>query len=388
MGSQQGGGSGITDQTSNFMWLIGLFFGIAVVVWFVASKYIVIPVFWVRLLQIEFLYGLESMWGAIAQFLHMTPPDYHDLQALETYLTTVDPSTVDWRKFASINKEVGEWTRFPVIFVLLGLSAVAWSRTGAQFRNSYSMKQLREVGKEAWPQIAPVLSLDLIKADIDKGPWAMARPTLSFCRENDLLSVKVVAYKKVWVLKQRPSYRLFALQVGPLWMGLEALPIHLKMLVLVFLARATGQRDIARRFLSQVSASAASGKLDFTDVSEQLKSFYGHRIIRWAEKRHAYVTGVLATLLEIARSDGVLASAEFLWLKPVDRRMWFMLNSVGRQTAVVEVSGAFSHWIAEKKLERAIKTPIVKGAVDALDEALQSILYVEESEQWRTISAD
>ncbi len=33
-----------------------------------------------------------------------------------------------------------------------------------------------------WPQITPVLDLDLIKTDIDKGPWAMAMTPMQFCK--------------------------------------------------------------------------------------------------------------------------------------------------------------------------------------------------------------
>ena len=65
-----------------------------------------------------------------------------------------------------------------------------------------------------------------------------------------------------------------------------------------------------------------------------------------------------------------------------------MLNTVGRQSAVVEVAGSFSHWQAEKKVGRALKTPMIKGAVDALEESLQNILHVEAGDQWRTTNAD
>ena len=68
----------------------------------------------------------------------------------------------------------------------------------------------------------------------------------------------------------------------------------------------------------------------------------------------------------------------------VDRRMWYMLNSVGRQTSTVEVSGVFSHWLAEKRMERAVKTPMVKEAVSAYKAALEEILYVDESELWHS----
>ena len=92
----------------------------------------------------------------------------------------------------------------------------------------------------------------------------------------------------------------------------------------------------------------------------------------------------MATMLEIARSDGVLASSEFLWLKPVDRQLWFMLNSVGRQTAVGEIAGGIAHWLAEKKVGRALRTPMIKEAVNSLAAALEDTLCEEESSSWRS----
>src|SRR3990167_8407285 len=278
MNGQQGG-SGITDHTSNFMWLMGLLCGIGIALWFLESEYIVRPVFAVRYYQIELLYWIEDFWIHIAHFFHLTPPDIQKLISLQHYLQTADPATVDWQKFSAINSELGEWTRYPVMFILFVLAMIAVLTGATRYRHVYNMKQLRELGKNTWPQITPILSLDLVKMDIDKGPWAMATPTLSFCRRHDLLSIKVVAQRKIWILKQKPAYRLFALQVGPLWTGLAYLPIHLKALALIFLARSTGDRTLSKKLLSQIAASASSGKLDFTGVEEALKPFYEHRII-------------------------------------------------------------------------------------------------------------
>lgn len=382
-----GQGQGNADQASNFFWLIGLIFGVGVVFWFFDSRYVVIPVFWLRVYEIDVMRFLGWLWAPIANLLHLDPPDFQQLDALQQYMLHARPSLVSWKKFSAINIDLGHWTRYPVVVIFLLLAAFSYFGRSVRFRNTYTMKTLRNEGQEVWPQITPILSLDLVKEDIDKGPWAMARLPLDFCRQHDLLSTKVVANKKIWVLKPQPCYRLFALQLGPLWKGADALPIHLKALVVVFVARAIGKRPVAKKILFQIAASAGSGKLDFTGVSDELRSLDGRRILEWVEKRHAYVSTVLARLLEIARSDGVLASAEFLWLKPLDRRMWFMLNSVGRATAVVEVAGAYAHLKAEKKLGRALKTPFVKGAVDALDESLQTILFVEERDQWRTTNA-
>ena len=88
----------------------------------------------------------------------------------------------------------------------------------------------------------------------------------------------------------------------------------------------------------------------------------------------------MASMLELARTDGVLASAEFLWLKPLDRNLWYMLNCVGRQTPFPEISGPFAHWIVEKRLRRPLKVPMVAEAVDALDVALSDIIYNPEED--------
>lgn len=381
------GGQQQTDQTANFFWLLCIICAVAIIFWWVDEKYVVIPLFWLRVCEIDVIRFLGEGWVPVAHLLHLPTPDFEQLDALQVYMQQSDPSRVPWQKFTAINTEIGEWTRYPIIVILVVLSAFAYFQGGGQFVHKYNMKSLRVLGQEVWPQITPVITLDLVKEDIDKGPWSMCKLPLDFCRTHDLLSVNTVSGKKVWMLKQKPAYRLFALQLGPMWKGLDALPIHLKALALVFLARATGQRPLAKRILSQIAMSAASGKLDFTDVSEQLRQFNNHKIIHWLEKRHAYVSTLMATMLQIARSDGVLASAEFLWLKPVDRRMWFMLNNVGRSTAFVEISGAYSHWKAEQKIGQALKTPMVKGAVDALDETLQNILFVEEGDQWRTTNA-
>lgn len=377
-----------SDQTANFFWLICIFFAAVVIFWWVDEKYVVIPVFWLRTHELDFVRFLAYLWKPLAHALHLPAPNFQQLTVFQEYMRNVNPSKVGWSKFAAINAEMGDWTRYPVLVVFLVLAASSYLRGASQFRHSYSMKTLRVVGQEVWPQITPIISLDLVKENIDKGPWAMAKLPLHFCREHDLLSVKSVAGKKVWVLKQKPTFRLFALQIGPLWKGIDLLPIHIKALSLIFLARATGHRPVANAVLSQIAASAGSGKLDFTGVSEKLAEYKNHKIVKWLEKRHAFTMTLMASMLEISRSDGVLATAEFLWLKPVDRRLWFTLNSVGRRTAVVEVAGIFAHWKAEKKVGRGLKTPMIKAAVDALDESLQTILFVEESEQWRTSSAD
>jgi intracellular multiplication protein IcmP len=95
-------------------------------------------------------------------------------------------------------------------------------------------------------------------------------------------------------------------------------------------------------------------------------------------KQHAFVNTVMASMLMTARNDGVLASADFLWLKLVDRQLWFMLNSVGRKTPFAEVAGIFAHWHAELLLGQPIKIPVIEEAINGLELAISEVIYVPE----------
>ena len=81
----------------------------------------------------------------------------------------------------------------------------------------------------------------------------------------------------------------------------------------------------------------------------------------------------MASLLAAARDDGVVPSSEFLWLKPIDRRLWYMLNCIGRQTPYAEVGGPFAHWKAEKAMGRPSLIPMIDEAIKALEVAIKEI---------------
>ena len=347
--AQQGNGSS-GDQSSNLMWMSILVCGVILFVWWLKREWVVMPVNYFRyyeLLLIHYLVAGAAKVVDLVSFHHWQISQGDSITALGQMFSQVAPRTESFSNFSAMNKQVGIWVRYPCMFVLLVLAGLSYFKHGnIRFRQIYNMKTLRQCEVENWPQITPVVSLDLVK--------------------------------------EKSAGRIFAMQLGRMWQGVDRLPIHGKALMVIFLACATKNRSEAKQFLAQIASSSASGKLNFSGVEEAVQKYKNSNVLKWTVKRHGYNNTVLATLLELARTDGVLASAEFLWLKPVDRRMWYMLNSIGRQTSTVEVSGVFSHWLAEKRMERAVKTPMVKEAVSAYKAALEDILYVDESELWHS----
>jgi hypothetical protein len=71
----------------------------------------------------------------------------------------------------------------------------------------------------------------------------------------------------------------------------------------------------------------------------------------------------------LAREHGILASAEFLWLKEQDRVLWYALNNVGRKAFHVEGVGVMAHYASQMADPcRPLRDPDVGAAVSGVME--------------------
>ena len=84
----------------------------------------------------------------------------------------------------------------------------------------------------------------------------------------------------------------------------------------------------------------------------------------------AYELPWFMALLNRARQKGVLASSQFLWLRPLDRPLWYALNQCGGRAAWAEGFAPWAHYQAEEKAGKALSEPHVRPAVASLRQAL------------------
>lgn len=387
-GGGGGGGAPPTDQTTNFFWILVMIIGGVLVAWWLDKSLIVHVIFSIKSVEVKFLLVFANAISAVANFLHLPAPT--GTMKLKYWLHYMQSQPVTDVKFSDLGvvvHEVGEYLKYPVTLLCVAGSLFLYFRHGSsRFRKTYNLKSLKSAEVENWPQIVPVLKKDLVKQPLDDGPWAMSMQPLYFAKKYNLIEVvKNDKDEYVYQIKRGLAQRAFVMQLGPRWTSAQHLPIHLKALFVMFMARIHRQREYSEQLIKQIAISASSGKLNFSGVEEKVKEFQNSSVVAWLAKRHAYVSTLMSTLLDICRTDGVLASAEFLWLKPLDRKMWYVLNGVGRQTAFSEVAGVFAHWLAEKKTGTALKVPMVKEAVNGLEAAVKEILYVAEGDEWRSV---
>lgn len=371
-GGQQGQGQG--DTGMDVLWIIVAVVIASIFMWYFFHTAIVAVV-----LQIKF-------WEAsfIGLFTQQIIP-------LKNALAGVSPQTVTVQQLLAVATEVGRYLRYPlgVIFILLAIR-VHRNSAATRFCATFNMQSLLKQELKNWPYANVVAGLNLVKQDIQKGPWAMALTAMQFSKKYKLLDVerkhlgatglsREVGYEAK-VNKYR-AHKVFVRQLGELWQSFDALTLQRRALCAIFAAKAMGDRDAADKLLRQIANSAKDPDLNFSGADAVLNKYKDDKIIQAIVNRHAFEYGVMAAMLELARSDGVLASAEFLWLKPRDRVLWYVLNSVGRQTVFPEVAGIFAHFYAEKTIGYKLVSPMVEEAVISLEDAIDEWVYVPSDEE-------
>ena len=373
-----GGGQGGSDNSLGPLWVMVGIFVAGWLSWTAWHTEIIMVYF--KLKEVEI--GLVSFFTSV-------------LEPLATWLKHVDPGSVSFTQAADVSTIIGEYLRYPIILILGVFAFVLYFlNINSRFRKSYTMQSLIEEEKSNWPQVMPIVKPDIHKASIHNGPWAMAMTPLDFAKKHNLIENReqlikecLSGKKPLIEINKGKARSIFAMQMGPPWQGVEKLNNHTLGLFTVFAACAVHDRKTANKLIDQLAMSATAGKIDIANVKKLLSKFISDKAVGRVVHSHAYVYTIMSSMLELARTDGVLASADFIWLKSTERNLWYVLNTVGRQTPFVETAGPYAHWLAERELRRKIYTPMVDEAVEALAVALAEVLYVPTDEDEEMIMA-
>ncbi len=365
MGQQAQQQSG-SDNSMAPIWIMVLLFITAFILWKVGHDYIVSIVFQVNIWQAKIVNFFINSQGLTQQIYKMQ---------------VTPPAQVDFDMLVEMTRGVGNYMRYPVILALLVMAIVLYqSNIALKFRKTHDMKSLRVQEQFNWPAIMPVVKEDLVNQDINQGSWAMALSPMEFARkykllrkDDALMDNNTPGLEMTAGIRRGDAKRVFTLQLGPYWEGFERLSPQAYAIAGVFMARMNRDRDAASHILEVLDKSFVSGKPDFSVARPIVKKYQDTELVQDVVSKHAYSLSVMTSLLVSARDDGVVPSSEFLWLKVIDRRLWYVLNCVGRQTPFSEVAGPFAHWRAEIELGRRSLVPMIDEAIRALEIAIKEI---------------
>jgi len=365
--------SGQADDSLSYLWILVAIFAALIGIWYFAHNYIV--------------YGYLQLKSAEISVINLFTSR---LKPVQEWIRLVPAEQVTFTKLTLAANLVGSYFRLPVAVLLFILAIILYrSDPIRKCKRAYNMKTLLLAQRHNWPKINPVAHLDLVNTPALEGPWSMALTPMEFCKKYKLIEIEASPLKEGQLKREQETIakvlrgkanKMFTMQLGPSFSTVDHLSIHVKALAGIFIARANRDRKGADQLLQQIAVSSVDGKLNLAGAEELCNKHKDSKLMRMVCERHAYVLTMMASLLELARMDGVLAVAEFLWLKPVDRRLWYMLSSVGRQTPFTEVAGPFAHWLAEKELGQKIVTPMIDEATNALELAMNELVYIPDEE--------
>ena len=272
------------------------------------------------------------------------------------------------------------YIRWPIgaAFVATAIYAVFISPR-AKFRTRHNLESFIKLQAKMWPVISPIADFNPIKSSA-RIPGDMIPDKLPMFAEA-LSPEEWISYHRITVtngvVDREATRRALLLQLGPRWSGIESQAPYFRALYAAFCLKGAQKREESDEFLGRVSLcwNAKTGFHLSSEVAAEVKKILSDS--KFTDKpneiasHHAFRTTAMAGVLRWARSmGGVLAPAQFLWLRGVDRNLWYTLNNLGRRSFHAEGMGAMAHFMAEQAAKKALPIPRVDTAIVTLNQFL------------------
>ncbi len=358
--------------------VVGLVWGISAIIWHFFHQQLTEVLRWIRVLE---LWICKLFVG----------DDY------TVSIPYVGDQTVGmWRKWlpgAAIedigDQEISVMTQVAVpplrplfigIMIVMGLW-VTFFGYGTQYRRRMNLEMLIREQARAFPVISPFVNFDPRKLPF-RVPGQNVPSTLPLFAEA-LTPEEWIAYNEIPMTNGVPDpgkmHQALAKQLGKRWQGPLALPIHAQGLFAAFALRAARKRKESANLLGEMAMawSADKGFRPPTKLKMQIRKVIkdaklGGALAKVADL-HAYETTAMIRSLARAREQGgVVAPAEFVWLRAHDRNLWYALQNLGRKSYHAEASGSLVHFTNELIASQKIPTPRFDDVLKAFEVYLKS----------------
>lgn len=324
-----------------------------------------------------------------------------------TWIAQTHPRDATLKQLWQSGEIVGYHLRWVSLVVIVALFGWMYARhPGRQkaFNRKFDIRSLARYQLPLFPQLAPVIDLDLINTPLDHPIYGMRRLPWKYGREHGII-VRAVDVPLDYppsevspldgrsVLLRPRAREVFARQLGRPWAGIAdpSLPRYERDLAVAFAVQLGGDskkaNQIAQTIINELALAAAAGLkardeslITSKTAAEQVEQAFASAAVVKVLKRHGWRRTVLMGLLQAARANGVLPAASFVWLKQVDRVTWYSLSDLGMQTSCIESAGVRAQFQYEVALKAPVMEPMVESAVDALMMYCDEVLDDEEDE--------
>lgn len=246
-----------------------------------------------------------------------------------------------------------------------------------KFRRVHTLESFIDVQAKMWPVIAPIVKFNPMKSSA-RVPGEKMPDKIPLFAEA-MSPEEWVSWHRIEVVNNIPdreaTRRAFSIQLGPRWTGIADAPPYVQALYAAFALKGVQRREESDDLLGELSlhwtdkggfvmpaklAARVKALIKDPDVGGKADEIAG---------QHAYRTTAMLAVLKWARwMGGVLAPAQFLWLRGVDRNLWYPLNNLGRRSFHTEGAGAMAHFMAEQNAKKALPIARLDTAIITLNQ--------------------
>lgn len=259
----------------------------------------------------------------------------------------------------------------------------------------YTLDSMGSELSHIYPHLTLFKMINLIPRSIHEGKYRMVETEKQFAINNQLVDQIT---EDSWHVNRSRAVKIFASQIGQPWQGVENLTKWEYAIIAVLLPRLAA-RDAKMPQAAFDAAKKLSAKLmdhywrqsvatynkekdlldiDITAAKEAFDIYFKHPLVQQVIKRHAYTSTIIYDMLGTARQIGICQPAEFRWLRVVDRRLWILVDTVGRHKPFSEIAGVHSHYLHEIRFKRPLLKPHVDSAATGLSKEFDSVKLSEE----------
>lgn len=174
--------------------------------------------------------------------------------------------------------------------------------------------------------------------------------------------------------------KTFIRQLGKVWGDdLEELQPHERAMFGVMAAMACIDRKGAMEALREMNMTwreitSKNGPTSYTVETkkgeELAKKYWDDPTVKAARVSHGYFYTVISALADQKNNSGELCCSHFIWLRPTDPRLFYVLHQQGLPLPNYEAAGPYAHYQTELRLGFPQKKPLISKAVEGLKQGL------------------
>jgi len=356
---------GNDDGHSQTEWLYFIIFVLLFVagwaVWTFARKAVVLPAFASNLLMIEaynLVIGLKEGGLRYRDYIYA---------AFDGRLNVA--RDVTWEDFSTVRTTVGTQVRWVISGIIAALAVVivfrmkgdgfkrVFSLAGGKFGPSLAIEAARQ-----WKTATAGAYFDPDGLDKNILP---ARTPMEWMREHDIKF-------EDGMLDRDAAEKAFAEQLGKPWHGVKRADLPVQTFMVLAMMHATRSKIAmsSREAVSIAWAAGSNGTAKMKEIVEE--ALKDEKLVSRIDKvaaKHAFAHTAVVAILDVARKKGgVFPAADFVWVRKVDRNLWYAINNVGRRRFHTEGAGVISHFFAERVVGSPLPEPNVDEAINGIED--------------------